>query len=619
MYVARPIPEHWGVIDLTDKQKDVLATEGHALVKGGPGSGKTAVSIIKAGNIVRDRLRHGQRVLFLSFARATVSRVLEAIDEEGQLPREIKRQIEVDTYHAFFWRLIKTHGYLLGLPRRLNILTPHNEAVALADIRNEYKADDKLTAQESAEKKEREDTERLRLAMEEGLVCFDMFADLTGTLLHGSKKIRELIANAYPTIILDEFQDTAADQWRVIQALGRDSELLALADPEQRIFDFIGADPERLKHFEEEFGVVPLDLSDENHRSKGTDIAHFGNDILKGKYSKSRYEGIAVELFEPNKNQAITKVVTETLQARKRLIADGPKDWSLAILVPTKRMTRVVSDVFREPLGALPRIDHHAVVDMEAAILAAEVIALGLQCHDGAVDVGKFVTLLSNYFRGKGGDTPSKTSLQEASRILRAYESAIERRAEGKEAPKNSLFLPIEAAVQGLLDLTLTGDPDIDWVTVRTHFANAGCKRLQEIAVEVRNIRLLERGTQLREALSQNWRDTGRYSDALEIVRQAFIQDHFATNTKPETGVVVMNMHKAKGKQFDEVIVFEGWPVIAKRKIVANPDRIVRGNLRENIDDQTRQNFRVSVTRAKRQTTILTPKGDPCVLLVPEK
>ena len=92
--------------DLTDKQKVVLAAEGHVLVKGGPGSGKTTVSILKAGSIVKEHLKSGQRVLFLSFARATVSRVLEAIDDEDEITPEVKRHIEVDTYHAFFWRII---------------------------------------------------------------------------------------------------------------------------------------------------------------------------------------------------------------------------------------------------------------------------------------------------------------------------------------------------------------------------------------------------------------------------------------------------------------------------------------------------------------------------------
>lgn len=48
---------------LTNKQKEVLETSGHLLVTGGPGSGKTTISILKAANVAV-AARPGQEVLF---------------------------------------------------------------------------------------------------------------------------------------------------------------------------------------------------------------------------------------------------------------------------------------------------------------------------------------------------------------------------------------------------------------------------------------------------------------------------------------------------------------------------------------------------------------------------
>ena len=73
-------------MQLTEKQLEIMAAQGHLLVTGGPGSGKTTVSILKAAEIAKQHLGPGQKVLFLSFARATVSRVVEAIEYEQQIP-----------------------------------------------------------------------------------------------------------------------------------------------------------------------------------------------------------------------------------------------------------------------------------------------------------------------------------------------------------------------------------------------------------------------------------------------------------------------------------------------------------------------------------------------------
>ncbi|GEP61036.1 UvrD-helicase domain-containing protein [Reyranella soli] len=601
-------------MDLTKPQQAILDASGHLLITGGPGAGKTTIAILKAGQLAQEAIRAGQRIMFLSFARATVSRVIEAMDQEKALSTETKKRIVVDTYHAFFWQLLKTHGYLLGLPRRLLLLTPPNESIALSGIRAQFKADRKLTDQERNEKRQHEDDERLRLAMTEGRVCFNLFADLGSKLLKESDKLRKIVSTQYPFIILDEFQDTNPGQWDVVRMMGLNSTLIALADPEQRIFDFIGADPKRLDQFRETFKPTEIPLGSENHRSKGTEITDFGNDVLTGKFRQSKYQGIELFYLQAADNMAFAALAGHTLKAKERLIKSKKRGWSVAVLVPTKALTRHVSEIFLNPLGSMPAIPHAAAIDVEAAILAAEVVSFLMQPHSED-HFEAFVDLLCSYFRGKGGDDPGVTALREADSIKKSCAKFLKAVSAGTAPPSKSVMVKMREVYDRAKAVKLTGNPDEDWKAVRGIVEAGACPRLREVGEAARNVRLLDRGTQLRQALALDWRLYGAYRNALAITQTAFVQEHFASAHKPETGVVVMNMHKAKGKQFDEVILFERGPRMQGRKIVAQVDRFVRNNERIADLGQERQSFRVSVTRARLRTTILTPGNDPSVLL----
>src|SRR5690242_8512493 len=109
-----------------ERQK-LLDCKTHAVVTGGPGSGKTTIALKKAVARIQAGLLPGQGVLFLSFSRNAVARILQVARLE--LSREGRALLHVSTFHAFFWELLKTHAYLLGTPSPLKILMPQDEKV----------------------------------------------------------------------------------------------------------------------------------------------------------------------------------------------------------------------------------------------------------------------------------------------------------------------------------------------------------------------------------------------------------------------------------------------------------------------------------------------------------
>ena len=105
----------------------------------GPGSGKTTIALVKAASEVeRDALAAGQRILFLSFARATVARIMQEV--KVRVPKTARNALEINTYHGFAWSFIQAHGYLLTGHRMLRLLPPPDAAARLAGISSEGRA-----------------------------------------------------------------------------------------------------------------------------------------------------------------------------------------------------------------------------------------------------------------------------------------------------------------------------------------------------------------------------------------------------------------------------------------------------------------------------------------------
>ena len=570
-------------LKICEQRKALLETSGHLLILGRPGSGKTTIALVKAAiDLSTTPLQLGQKILFLSFARATVARVMQ--EARHRIQPELRAQIEISTYHGFAWSFIRTFGYLATGRRKLQLLTPPEMATANAGIAREDRP-----------------ANVKRLLAEEGLLGFDLFAGLMADLLEGSARLRDLLSDSYPTIIVDEFQDTNADEWRMIAALGGKSRIVAMADPEQRIYEFRGADPARIGNFVEKFDPKMFDFGKENNRSDGTDIVLFGNDLLTGANIGKSYNDVVVNRYAFYRPELLLPVKYSLLGAMKRVIESGKKDWSIAILVSSRDMMVQVSALLARSTSGLPEIGHDVLIDPEGPALAAILIGGLLEGAQTPEELTrKFMTDLLAHIRGRKGGEISQTDLALASALDGYMATGLIRGSKRSELVAN-----IQAIVAARMATSFAGEPETDWLAMRRLIDAASHGAFGALSEDARFIRLLRRGTELRENLADRWRDSGTYAGARQIVSSALLQEHFSAATRVWSGVNVMTIHKSKGKEFDEVLIFEG----------VHSGRLTRNDPTPRELDQSRLNLRVGVTRARKRTTILTPGWNACPLL----
>lgn len=576
-----------------DPRESILACQGHALVIGGPGSGKTTLALRKALARVHAGLVPGQTVLFLSFSRAAVTRVLDAA--KLVVPKEELALLSVQTFHSFFWEILKTHAYLLGAPRRLSILLPQDEK-ALSGGADE---DDEGWAEWRGE--------RNRLFWEEGRTAFDLFALHASELLGKSLHVLGNIALSYPLIIVDEAQDTGDKAWQCIEWLAPHTQVVCLADLEQQIFDFLpGVGPERIKAIRAALDPLNVDLGNDNHRSPDTEILAFANDILTTKPRGAPYKGVTAISYgigenAPNWNHLLRRALSELHRA---LRADGKGTAkSVVILTMGKGGALKISNALNALGANVGKIVRHKLLFDEAeALLTARFAAFLLEpkrTDDAELDVATGMELLAAAKRATGTGKVAVDKLLEQALKIRA----------GKALTIN-IANALREVIGRIREEGFSGDPAADWLFVKHALRQTGQAELMRAASQLDFLVAFQRGHRISAGLAAEWLRDGAYVRARQALDIALAQEQILDGIEEPPGLQVMNIHKAKGKQFDGVIL-----VRELRHTADKPESsfVWRG------DDppypKSRRLFRVGATRACRHLLILDPVWPACPLL----
>lgn len=571
----------------------VLACEGHALVTGGPGSGKTTIALRKAVKRIQEGMAPGQSALFLSFSRAAVARILDAAKLEANAAEQ--DQLSIQTFHSFFWDILKAHAYLLGAPRKLSILLPQDEKALNGGIDDE---DDEW---------EQWLVERERLFREEGRIAFDLFAPNATCLLATSSHLLTSLARRHPIIVVDEAQDTGQFAWQCIEMLAPHTQIICLADLEQQIFDYLpGVGPERIAAIRGALNPLEVDLGTQNHRSPDSEILIFANDILAGQARGAPYKGVSAFSYRPenptpNWNHVLRRAIAQLLSKIRAESDNRPK--TLAVLVSNNRSALRMSNALNaiEPnTGKVVR--HKLLFDEAEALLSARFAAFLLEPKDVArleFDVAISMELIAAARRATGQAKAAVGKLLEQAGKIR-----------GGKTLNINIVKALRGLITGLHIGSFTGDPATDWLTVKHALRATGQDELLRVASQLDFLVAFRRGHRISAGLANEWLRDGAYTNARLALDQALAQEQILDGVEAPAGLQVMNFHKAKGKQFDGVVIIRE----ARRTAAGVESSFVwRGD--EAPHPKSRKVLRVGITRARAHVLIVNPMWPACPLL----
>jgi len=347
-----------------EQLRAVESLEGPLLILAGAGSGKTRVITCRIARLLA-RGAAQSSILAVTFTNKAAREMSHRV--RGLAGRKLPR-LTVSTFHAFGVRVLREDGSALGYRANFSIYDESDRGTLLKEAARElgfgrdldlYAVAGLFSRLKSQLADWQEETERFRPLFKEyqarlrlhNAVDFDDLIRLPIELFEGRPEVLARYRERFRHFLVDEFQDTSLQQYRLIRLLAQESRnLCVVGDDDQSIYSWRGANFENLQLFEQDFpGYLEIKL-EQNYRSTARILAA-ANGLIRNNAARkpktlwsSLGEGESVTVVQPQDESREGEYIAGRIRAAA--LKERVPLSQFGVLVRTNSLTRALEEAF---------------------------------------------------------------------------------------------------------------------------------------------------------------------------------------------------------------------------------------------------------------------------------
>ncbi|MET0646675.1 MAG: UvrD-helicase domain-containing protein [Pyrinomonadaceae bacterium] len=565
---------------LNERQREAVeATEGPLLILAGAGSGKTRVITVRIAYLITERHVPPHNILAVTFTNKAAQEMRERVT---RLLADQRRESAplVSTFHSLCVRLLRRDIEKLeeGYTRSFTIydqddslrvvkacikdlgyddqrLAPRQTQSAISRAKNSGLDAEMYAARAESHDEKRTAVARVFKLYEERLVNnnavdFDDLLILTVRLLRKREDVRAHYNERFRYILVDEYQDTNALQFALINYLTqKQHNICVVGDESQSIYRWRGADISNILNFEQHYPEARTIKLEQNYRSTQT-ILDAADSVIK--HNTERKEktlwtanpaGAPIRYYQALDAEGEARFVAAKIEEHRRL---DPKARA-AVLYRTNAQSRVFEEALRRAglgyniVGGFSFYERAEVRDI------VSYLKLALNPHDSIA----LLRVVNTPTRGLG-----KQTLDELDRRAKDYNvslwetiAIINEQPEGFSPRAVASLRKFQAIIEGLV-ARAQKEPASEVVKAAildTGYADAlKAENSDEAQSRIENLEEL-----VNAAVDYDQDEGGGLRDFIDAAALVSDTDQY----KGDAPVTLMTMHSAKGLEFPVVFV----------------------------------------------------------------